>query len=100
MSKSKIGKRVRMLKGDWKTPKRAQVIEDATIKHFHDDYVYHLQKLKFDKESNRNREFELRFCYYKGRIFGQYAPIMPEDELLKLLTKAKKKGVLSQKFRV
>ena len=100
MSKSKVGKKAKMLKGDWKTPKEAEIIDEATIMHFHDDYVYHLQKLKFDKESDRNRKFELRFCYYKGKTFGQYAPMMPEDELLKLLKKAKKQGILSQKFRV
>ena len=88
-----------MLKGDWKTPKRAQVGE-VTIEHFHDDYVYHLQKLKFDEETEKNRKVELRFCYYKGRIFGQYAPIIPEDELLKLLRSAKKEGILSKGFSV
>lgn len=100
MSKSKVGKKVRMLKGDWPTPKRAKILGEATIKHFHDNYAYHLQKLKFDDETDKNREFELRFCYYKGKTFGQYAPVMPEDELLELLRKAKKHGILSQEFCV
>lgn len=100
LSESKIGRKVKMLKGDWKVPKRAEVVGEATIRHFHDDYVYHLQKLKFDTETEKNKEFELRFCYYKGRTYGQYAPVIPEDELLKLLRKARKKGILSKNFRV
>ena len=73
MSKGKVGKKVRMLKGDWKTPNRAKITGEATMKNFHDDYVYHLQKLKFEKESNRNerRFLVLSQCLHK-RAFLEF----------------------------
>jgi len=60
--------------------------------------IFVLQEILFE-----NREKEIRIGYYiigkkpraKGRwVWGQYCPFFPKQDLIKLIEKAKKKGIL------
>lgn len=60
--------------------------------------IFVLQEILFE-----NRKKEIRIGYYiigkkpraKGRwVWGQYCPLFPKRDLIKLIEKAKKKGIL------
>ena len=60
--------------------------------------IFVLQEILFE-----NREKEIRIGYYiigkkprsKGKwVWGQYCPLFPREDLMKLIKKAKKKGIL------
>jgi hypothetical protein len=70
-----------------------KVVALTALRHWHGNYVYVLERLKFTKGVGKGTE-ELRLCYYDGRKFGQYAAVLPEEELRKLLRKAKREAVL------
>jgi len=70
-----------------------KVVALTTLRHWHGNYVIVLERLRFTKGIGKGTE-EVRLGYWDGRKFGQYATILPERELRKILRKAKKEGVL------
>ena len=92
LKRRRIGYKFKM----WKRGRlvhEGEVVALTTLRHWHGDYVIVLERLMFTKGIGEGTE-ELRLSYWDGRKFGQYATILPERELGKLLRKAKREGVL------
>jgi len=94
----RIGYRFKMKKRG-KLLHEGKVIDCVTLKHKHGKYVIVMERLGFSKGSSKGAQ-ELRLCYWDGRKFGQYATILPEQELRQILLKAKRQGVLSSRFSI
>jgi hypothetical protein len=93
---SNIGK-IRNIKSINGSPVQFYVADEIVIKQGDDKLIY-LQKIQHTKPKPR---IEYRFCYYmigvkeakKGTwVFGQYALMIPEKHLKKLITLAREKG--------
>lgn len=91
LKRRRIGHTFRMKKRG-KLLHEGRVVAVAALRHWHGDYVHVLERLMFTKGIGRGTE-EVRLCYYDGRKFRQYAAVLPEQELRKLLQKAKREGV-------
>lgn len=81
---------------------RIKTLDEVQVIHYHDNYVYKLQKVQLplvegQKERKEPVE-EIRLAYWDGKKFGEKAPILPENELAQLIVKAIEKGILSDKF--
>ena len=72
---------------------QGKVVACTTLRHWHGDYVIVLERLRFTRGVCKGTE-EVRLCYWDGRKFGQFAPVLPERELRQLLRKGKSEGVL------
>ncbi len=73
------------------------VIKDEIVVPSGAEKLIYLQKLQFEEDGR----IEYRFTYYmrgfkpsrKGRwVFGQYSLMIPEEELHRLLTEARRRG--------
>ena len=81
---------------------KIETLEEVEILHYHDNYRIRIQKVRLppvegQKERKETVE-EIRIAYWDGKKYGQFAPIMPENELARLIAEGIRKGILSKDF--